>query len=91
MGLVDEIVGPDRFTDRVRETAERLASVPSATFALTKRSLREPFAERARRGAAIDDEGMEVWASSEARESVRLFIERTLGSGSRAEPVPPDY
>lgn len=82
-GLVDEIVAPDQLQARAHEVAGRLASIPSATFALTKRSLREPFADRAMRGSAIDDEGMKVWASAEALESVRLFIERTLGTGSR--------
>lgn len=79
VGLVDEIVAPEHLMDRALTIARRLASIPSATFALTKRSLREPFAERARRAGAIDAEGMALWVSSEVRESVRSFVERTLG------------
>ncbi|MEX2554174.1 MAG: enoyl-CoA hydratase/isomerase family protein [Actinomycetota bacterium] len=80
LGLVDEIVAPDQLMERALVIARRLASIPAATFALTKRSLRDPFAERARTAGPIDDEGMAVWASSETRESVRRFIDRTLGS-----------
>lgn len=78
-GLVDEIVPPDQLMERALEKARRLAAIPAATFALTKRTLREPFAVRARDAKAIDDEGAAVWGSTEARESVRRFIERTIG------------
>jgi enoyl-CoA hydratase len=81
LGLVDEIVAPDHLMEQALIIARRLASIPAATFALTKRGLREPFAERARTAGPIDDEGMVVWASLEIRESVRRFIDRTLGSG----------
>ena len=80
LGLVDEVVAPDQLMEGAVRIAQRFASIPAATFALTKRSLREPFAERARRGGPIDDEGMALWASPETRESVRRFIDRTLGS-----------
>ena len=80
VGLVDEVVAPDQLMERARTVARRLASIPGRTFQLTKRSLREPFAERARRSGSIDDEGSAVWASDEVRESVRRFIEQTLGN-----------
>ena len=80
LGLVDEIVAPDQLMERALSIARRLSSIPAATFALTKRSLREPFAARARAAGPIDDEGMTVWASSETRDSVRRFLDRTLGS-----------
>lgn len=80
VGLVDEIVGPDELIERAVKVAHRLASIPRATFSLTKRSLREPFAERARAGGSLDEEGMAVWASPEVHESVRRFIDRTLGN-----------
>jgi enoyl-CoA hydratase len=86
LGLVDEIVPADQLIDRSIEVARRLASIPAATFALTKRTLREPFAERARRTGGIDDEGMVIWASAEARDSVGRFIERTLGGRPARSP-----
>jgi enoyl-CoA hydratase/carnithine racemase len=79
IGLVDEVVPPDLLMERAKAVARRLASIPSGTFALTKRSLREPFAERARQARQIDDEGTALWKSDEVRESVRSFIERTIG------------
>ena len=86
VGLVDEIVAADQLIPRAVAVARRLASIPAATFALTKRALREPFAERARRNASIDDEAMVVWASDEARSSVARFVERTIQGPGRARP-----
>lgn len=80
LGLVDEVVAPDLLMERALKAARRLASIPASTFRLTKRILREPYAERARRAGSIDDEGTAVWASEEVRDSVRRFIERTLGN-----------
>lgn len=79
LGLVDEIVAPDRLLPRAMEMASRLASIPRPTFALTKRTLRRPFADRARASEAVDDEGTAIWTSPEARASVRRFLDRTLG------------
>ncbi len=79
VGLVDEVVAPERLVEHALRIARRLASIPPATFALTKASLRAPYADRARAAGAIDDEVTEIWASPEARESVRAFLDRTLG------------
>lgn len=79
-GLVDEVVPPEELLGRALAIARKLSSVPRGTFSLTKRSLREPYAERARAAESTDDEGAAVWASDETRESVRRFIERTLGT-----------
>ena len=81
VGLVDEVVPPDRLMEDALKAARRLASIPVPTFRLTKAALREPFAERARLGRERDDEGMAIWSSAETRAAVQRFIERTLGRG----------
>lgn len=88
-GLVDEVVEPTRLLERAVEIAGRMASITPATFALTKRQLREPFVTRARASSRTDDEGFAIWISEEARDSMRRFVDRTLGrqgggSGTRA-------
>lgn len=79
LGLVDEVVPPDMLMDTAMEAARRLAAIPARTFALTKKALREPFAERARATTAFDEEGTAIWSSQETRDSVRRFIDRTIG------------
>ena len=79
LGLVDEVVPAETLMGKAMEAARRLAAIPPRTFALTKRALREPFAERARATTAYDEEGMAIWSSEETRDSVRRFIDRTIG------------
>ena len=79
LGLVDEVVPADALIATAMEAARKLAAIPSRTFALTKKALREPFAQRARATTSFDDEGTAIWASDETRDSVRRFIDRTIG------------
>jgi enoyl-CoA hydratase len=79
LGLVDEVVPADALIATAMEAARKLAAIPSRTFALTKKALREPFAQRARATTSFDDEGTAIWGSDEIRESVRRFIDRTIG------------
>ena len=80
LGLIDEVVPADRLLEASIGAAKKLASIPAATFALTKHSLRAPFAERARAGGSIDDQGAAIWSASETLESVRRFVDRTFRS-----------
>ncbi len=79
LGLIDEIVPPDELMDAALDAARRLASIPAATFALTKKALRGPFADRARSTTPFDEEGAIIWSSQETRDSVQRFIDRTIG------------
>jgi len=83
-GLVDEVVDPDVLLTRAVQVAARLAAIPRATYALTKRALREPFAARARGGGEADEEGFGIWVSEDARAAMQRFVERTLGGQSGA-------
>ncbi|MFL5424708.1 MAG: enoyl-CoA hydratase/isomerase family protein, partial [Myxococcales bacterium] len=77
IGLVDEVVPPDRLMSRAMDKARDLASVPPVAFARIKQSLRAQVAEAARRGAASDKK---VWAtgfaSPETQTILREVVER---------------
>jgi enoyl-CoA hydratase len=82
-GLVDELVEPARLLERALEMANDLASIPTASFARTKRDLRRPTLEALDRlGPAHDRATLEAWSSPEVQAAVRAFVERTLGAKS---------
>jgi enoyl-CoA hydratase len=84
-GLVDELAEADDVLPRAIEMAGTLAAIPAATFALTKRHVRQPVRDlMSAYGAAIDAEVAAIWASPAAREAVQAYVERTLGARSRA-------
>lgn len=79
-GLVDELVEPERLMDRAYEIADELAAIPAETFTTTKRSVRRPLIEAARRQAALEDAALiEKWASPETLEKIAEFASRTIG------------
>ncbi|WP_420635889.1 enoyl-CoA hydratase/isomerase family protein [Candidatus Palauibacter sp.] len=74
-GFVDEIVPAERLIQRARKVAAELASIPAATYDLTKRQLsRAPG-----RAAELDDELRSIWISAETASHIRDYLERTLG------------
>ena len=81
-GLIDEVVPADALIERATEVAARLGRIPSASFALTKRLIRQPSQERvARYARSIDEEVLEAWASPAVQEAVRAYVDRTLNKG----------
>jgi enoyl-CoA hydratase len=82
-GFVDEVVPVEELMERARAAAKRLARVPPDTYELTKRAILAPMVERAERATALDEEGADLWASEEVRESIRSFLRRTLGTDTR--------
>jgi enoyl-CoA hydratase len=82
-GLVDELVEPERLADRAHEIADELAAIPADTFAATKRSVRRPLIEAARRQAALEDAALiEKWASPETLKKIADFAARNIGRRS---------
>ena len=79
-GLVDEIVPANELLDRAREIALDLASIPAATYSLTKRQ----FAFGV--GGAIDLEAelRSIWTADDTLEHIRGYLQRTLGRSSAA-------
>jgi enoyl-CoA hydratase/carnithine racemase len=77
-GLVDVSVEPDRLMDEAVTEARRLASLPPAAFAITKRQLRGPAFDRIRRGADVDAGIWKYWESPDGMEAIRTYVARTL-------------
>jgi enoyl-CoA hydratase len=85
-GLLDELVEPDALMDRAVTVAGRLANIPPATFALTKRSLRAPTEALVTARAADDDERVRgLWDSPEVRDSIRQFLLKVFGTDRRPD------
>lgn len=79
IGLVDELVEPEALLERAFAVASEMASVPARSFALVKRLLRGPSLERvARQDAETGRETLEAWCSTDVREALRSYVERTL-------------
>ena len=81
-GLIDEIVPPAELLDRAVAAAQPLAALSPEAFALTKRQLRQPGAERlARDGERIEKEVTEIWARPETIVRIRDYVQRTFKKG----------
>ncbi|HEU5448187.1 MAG TPA: enoyl-CoA hydratase-related protein, partial [Acidimicrobiia bacterium] len=79
-GLVDEVVPEAELLDRAVAKAERLAAIPPATFAHTKRSLRDRYwTEMDESGRHRDVEMLEVWRSPETLAAIAAYAEKTIG------------
>jgi len=79
-GLVDEIVPPDELPSKALARARQLAAIPPDTFALTKRTLRQPVLERVEQlKTEIDPQVAAVWAAPETHAVIRTYLEKTLG------------
>jgi len=77
IGLVDEVVGPDRLILSALEKAREMGALPAVSFARIKHSLRAPVAEAARRAAEIDKKSWAGgFASPEAQKILREVVER---------------
>lgn len=80
VGLVDEIVPPDELPAKALARARQLAAIPPDTFALTKRTLRQPVLERVEQlKTEIDPQVAAVWAAPETHAVIRAYLEKTFG------------
>ena len=83
-GMIDEVVPAAELLERATGTARRLARVPADTYLLTKGALLLPVIQRVERlGDEHDREVVDMWASPEVQESIREFLERTVGKAAR--------
>jgi enoyl-CoA hydratase len=79
-GLVDEVVPEAELLDRAVAKAEQLAQIPPATFAHTKRSLRDRYwTEIETTGRQRDAEMLEAWKSPETSAAIAAYVQKTLG------------
>ena len=77
LGLVDEVTAEERLLPDAIESARTLAAIPSETFALTKRQLREPAIEEAARSSErLRAEIERAWTSGEIRAAIEAYVRR---------------
>lgn len=82
LGLIDEVVDPDALLDRALATAERLASVPADTFAITKREIRRPAMDRIRSLAQTTAQEVQAqWLEPRTLDRIRAYLDRTIPKG----------
>lgn len=79
-GLVDETVAAEALMPHALAVAGRLASIPRAAFALTKRQTRAPALARIAVTAGTDDEVLARWAAPATQDAIRAFMDRTVGA-----------
>jgi enoyl-CoA hydratase len=78
-GIVDELSAPEDLVSRAHALAAELAATPAASFSLTKRAMRLPGLDRARRVMDVDHDAlMKAWSSAETHAAIREYLERTL-------------
>ena len=77
LGLLHELVAPERLEQRAAERALELGSLPPQAFAAIKRAIRAPVVQRLR-DLVSEDAGAwaDSWSSDEGRERRRQAIER---------------
>lgn len=74
MGIIDEVVTPERLMPRATEVATQLGAIAPQPFALTKQQLREPFLH-----AAPDKQADALWAAPETHARIREYLAKTIG------------
>ena len=78
-GLIDEVATPELLLERACEVARQFASIPSPTFAMTKRLLRQPTIDRVERVApTVDQEIFDIWTSRLTMDAIQKYVERTI-------------
>jgi enoyl-CoA hydratase/carnithine racemase len=77
-GLLHALIEPDTLIEQAIACARKLADLPPAAFALTKRQLREGALARVRDAAAIDAAVERIWTSPETIGRIRDYVSRTL-------------
>ena len=79
LGLIDEVVEPDKLIDHALAVAERLASVHRETFAITKREIRRPALVRVRAlEQTVAREVHAQWLEPGTVERIRGYLDRTI-------------
>jgi enoyl-CoA hydratase len=78
-GFVDELVDDGDLLPRAEAMALRLAAIPTTSYAISKKALRQPVLDAwAGPGVEYSRRVSEAWNSEEVRSAVRAFVEKTL-------------
>lgn len=78
MGLIDEKCPAAMLLDRANEVAQKLASIPAGTFALTKEAFYAPVLERTRQLSDYNARVSETWLQQHTYDTIRAYLEKTI-------------
>jgi len=77
--LVDEVVEPTELMPRAIAAAQTLAALPPATFAKTKRQIRQDAIDRmAAHGKRVEAEAEKIWTAPETLAHIADYVARTF-------------
>ena len=78
LGLIDEKCPAGMLLDRALEVAQRLASIPSGAFALTKEAFYSPILQRTAQLADLNARVVEAWMQPHTYDTIRAYLDRTI-------------
>ena len=78
MGLIDQKCPVGMLLDRATEAAQKLASIPAGTFALTKEAFYSPILERAHQLSDLNARVCEAWLQQHTYDTIRQYLDRTI-------------
>jgi enoyl-CoA hydratase len=79
LGLIDEKCPAGMLLDRATEAAQKLASIPAGTFALTKEAFYTPILERAKKMADLNTRVTDAWMQQQTYDTIRRYLDKTVG------------
>jgi len=80
IGLIDEVVQPQRLMDQAHATAQRLSQIPADAFRITKQIMRQPVLDRYEQFKdKFDPKAEKVWFAPETLQTISQYLKRTLG------------
>lgn len=79
VGLVDDLVPRETILSSAHAAAQRMGEIPRASFAITKRQLRQPLFDRTASLDRHDGEVRRLWGDETIRDSIRMFMGGRLG------------
>jgi enoyl-CoA hydratase len=78
-GLVDEVVEGGALLDRALAAAQTLTALSPAAFAMSKRQIRQPIADRlAKDSPALATEAESIWTAPETLARIQNYVSRTF-------------
>ena len=80
-GLVDEVVPAESLAERTHVVAQHLASIPSASFRMTKLGLRGDAIGRMSSNAEYHRQALAAWTDPATHQHLRDYLARTVGRG----------
>ena len=81
LGLADAAAPPEGLIERARQHAEKLATIPPITFALTKRTFNTPLLERVDAASDLNVSAQQAWSSPEVQARIRAYLNETVRRG----------